>query len=289
MCDQRLGLDEATYARLAGEVTHIVHSAGNVRLDRSLEEARHHAVEPARNLVRLARACQAAGPLRKFDAVSTIGVAGRMPGLIPERPLTEPRAFHNTYEQAKAEMEAYLFEELAAGLPVTVHRPSMVVERSDTGRVYRKQVFYYLARWLTGERTFGFVPEFGDATLDLVPVDHVARAIYLAATDPATVGRVFHPCAGPERAARFDDLVEQLRREASAAGRKLPRLRHVPLGWFRRVLPPLTALTWGRTRRALGSLPYFLSYLEQRQAFDVCKTEAWLAARPARVLRPAAQ
>lgn len=269
---KQLGLDEVTYRRLAGEVTHIVHAAGCVKLNQSIEDARRNALEPARQLVALARACQRSGQFQKFDAVTTIGVAGRMPGLIPERRLTEPREFHNNYERAKAETEDYLFGELEAGLPLTIHRPSMVIARSDNGRVWRKQVFYYLSQFLTGEKTWGILPDFGDATLDLIPVDHVARAIYLASTDPATIGRVFHLCAGPERAVRLAELVARLRQEAIAQGKQLPQLKPLPLAWFARLLPLVAALTWGRTRKALNGLPYFLGYLEERQAFGVAGT-----------------
>jgi thioester reductase-like protein len=130
----RLGLDDATYRRLTGEVTHVVHSAGNVKLSQSLEEARANAVGSAQRVVEFARSCQDRGLLQKLDVVSTVGVAGRMPGLVPERRLSEPREFHNTYEQAKAEAEELLFQELQTGLPVTIHRPSMVVGNSQTGR-----------------------------------------------------------------------------------------------------------------------------------------------------------
>jgi nucleoside-diphosphate-sugar epimerase len=269
----KLGLDIPTFDRLARQLTHIVHAAGNVKLNQTIEEARRGAVDPARHVAELARACQRSGQFVKLDAVSTVGVAGRMPGLVPERPLTEPRQFHNNYERAKAEAENYLLGELAAGLPVTIHRPSMVVGRSDNGRVIRKQIFYYLCEFLTGKPTWGFLPNFGDAKLDIIPVDYVARAIHLCARRPDSVGRIVHLCSGPEKSIRLVDLSERLRRLARQNGQKLPRLRFLPVAWFRRALGLLTALTWGRPRRRLAALPYFLSYLEEPQDFAASATE----------------
>ena len=57
---------------------HIVHSAGKVKLNQTIEDARLGAVAPARHIVALARACQQNGQFVKLDAVSTVGIAGRM-------------------------------------------------------------------------------------------------------------------------------------------------------------------------------------------------------------------
>lgn len=264
-----LGLDAATFDRLAGELTHVVHAAGKVKLNQSIEEARRNALEPARQIVALARACQRSGQFVKLDAVTTIGVCGRMPGLIPERRLTEPRTFHNNYEQAKAETEDFLFAELDAGLPLTIHRPSMVVGRSDTGRVIRKQVFYYLCEFLTGKHTCGFLPNLGDATLDVIPVDEVARTIYHSSTNPETVGRVVHLCAGPDRALRLSDLVTQVRRDATARSEKLPQLHTLPLPVFSAGARLLSLFAPSGLKKTLRTLPYFLTYLSERQRFAV--------------------
>ncbi len=263
----RLGLGGDAWQRLAREITHIVHAAGNVRLNQSIEAARHDAVDSARSVAELAWASRASGGPAKLDAVSTVGVAGRMQGLIPERPLTEPRAFHNTYEQAKAEAEDFLLGELDKGLPLTIHRPSMVVGRSDTGRIIRFQVFYYLCDFLSGAKTWGFVPDTGEATLDIIPVDYVARAIHCTALHAQSVGRVLHLSSGPDGAIRIADLVGQVRARYADRGQPLPRLRLVPLGRVRWLLPLVTRASWGRTRRLLGTLPHFLAYLDDPQEF----------------------
>jgi thioester reductase-like protein len=209
-----------------------------------------------------------------------------MPGLVPERPLTEPREFHNTYEQAKAEAEDLLLRELDDGLPLTIHRPSMVVGHSQTGRIIRFQVFYYLCEFLSGKRTWGIIPDTGDAKLDIIPVDYVARAIHIASGQPDTVGRVFHLCSGPENAVRLTDLADRLCELAIPPGGKAFRLRRVPLTWFRRLLPWAARMTGGKSRRAIENLPFFLAYLDEQQMFDITHTRTFLSAHAVAVARP---
>src|SRR5688572_22578429 len=54
----RLGLEQPDYHRVARDVTHVIHSAGNVKLNRPLEEARRSAVDPTRHIVSLTNACR---------------------------------------------------------------------------------------------------------------------------------------------------------------------------------------------------------------------------------------
>jgi thioester reductase-like protein len=273
----RFGLDDAEYGRLSARCTHVVHAAGLVRMNLPLQEARRSAVDSVANVVELARACAA---LRKVDVVSTVGVGGRLQQAIPERWLTEPRAFHNTYEQAKAEAEDFLREQVArTPLPLTVHRPSMVVGDSRSGRIISFQVFYFLCEFLSGRRTLGLYPAFGDARLDVIGCDLVADAIAAASNDPQTAGRVLHLCSGPRDAVRIGDLKAQVRQAFASRGltvpadRVLPRHTYATLAtWASRVAP-------ARARKALATLPIYLDYLADSQAFDDTQFLAWLAAR----------
>lgn len=276
-CLPRMGLSDGEYLALAGEITHLVDTVGDVKLNRPLEEARAHAMGAVRNAVELARAAQARGQFVKLDWVSTVGVAGRMPGLLREEPVTAAREFHNSYEAAKAGAEDFLLAEMARGLPATIHRPSMVVGDSATGRIIRFQVFYHLCEFLSGRRTLGFVPDLGDCRLDVVPVDYVARAIHAVSGRPETAGRIFHLCAGPEMAAGLRPLSSAVRQIMIARGGKLPTLREIPPRWFARAVPLVARLLPARPRKMLGTLPHFLAYLAERQAFDNARTRAFLA------------
>ena len=52
-----LGLEESQSRRLAESLTHIVHSAGNVKLNQSIDQARKTAVEAAQYIVDLTKRC----------------------------------------------------------------------------------------------------------------------------------------------------------------------------------------------------------------------------------------
>ncbi|MDP1648557.1 MAG: SDR family oxidoreductase [Rubrivivax sp.] len=280
------GLAEDRLARLAGATTHIIHCAASVKLNMTLDEARATAVAPTRTVLELGRRGQRAGVLRKIDLVSTVGVWGRTPGHMPERRLPEVSDFHNTYEAAKAEAERVVWAE-GQGLPITVHRPSMVVGESATGRVIHFQVFYHLCEFLSGARTFGVMPHLGHTRLDTVPVDWVADAIHWASAHEETAGRIFHLCAGPQGAIALPRLQERVRQAWRESGRALPRLRVVDRRWLERLVPLIGALAGAKTRRALRGLPPVLAYLAEEQGF--ANTESLAAFATAGLPLPAVE
>jgi thioester reductase-like protein len=267
VCQPFLGMNPAEYRELAGECSHIIHSAGNVRMNLSLEEARRFSVGSARNIVAFGQACQSDGELQKLEFISTVGVAGRMKGLVPESWITESRSFHNSYEEAKAEAEDYIRNQVEKGLPATVHRPSMVVGDSRTGEIIHFQVFYHLCRFLSGRRTFGILPEVGDACLDIVPVDYVARAIIWSSNEQSVIGKIFHLCSGPDHSIPVKELGKQVRSVFKAYGYSLPISKTIPLWIFDTCLPLIGLVVSKEVKHAIKALPYFLEYLAEAQSF----------------------
>ena len=270
------GLGEAGFDTLAHSTTHAIHAAASVKLNMSLEQARSTAVQPTRTLLDLARRAAAAGTLRKLDLVSTVGVWGRTPGVMPERPLPEVRDFHNTYEEAKAEAERVLWQE-AAGLPITVHRPSMVVGETGSGRVIHFQVFYHLCEFLSGARTFGIMPGLGVTRLDTVPVDWVAAAICWSSLSEQQEQRILHLCSGPALAIALPRLQAAVRQAWVRAGRPLPRLKPVNRRLLERLIPAVGWLGGPGAQRALRALPPVLAYLGEDQGFANDQSAAALA------------
>ncbi len=260
-----LGLGAADRAALVQACTHIVHCAASVRMNLPLAEARRTALFPVGSVIELGRECRR---LAKIEFVSTVGVGGRWRGPLPERWLTEAREFHNTYEASKAEAEDLIRDAIAAGLPATVHRPSMVVGDSRTGAVVHFQIFYFICDFLSGMRTFGIYPKLGAATLDIVPNDYVAAAIVAASRDPTTAGAIFHLCAGPQRAVRLVELRRHVRRIFRRAGLMgwRPRL-DVPRGVFLAIMRGFAGLLPAHERRAVDTLPIYLDYLAGIQQF----------------------
>ena len=273
----QLGLAPADRDALVQQCSHLIHCAASVKLTMPADEARATAVTPTRSMLALARDIAATGRLRKVDLVSTVGVWGRTPGTMPERPLPEVQDFHNTYEAAKAEAERVVWDE-GAGLPITVHRPSMVVGDSRDGRVIQFQVFYHLCEFLSGGRTFGIMPRLGSTRLDTVPVDWVAAAIAWSSAHPErSTGRILHLCAGPQ-AMPLPELQQLVRQLWQQHGRRVPRLHTLPNQWLQRLVPVIGALAGAKTRRALRGLPPVLAYLAEEQAFGNRDSQALLDA-----------
>lgn len=261
------GLGAADHAQVVAETSHIIHCAASVNLLMPIEQARATAVTPTRTLLQFARLGVRAGALRKIDLVSTVGVWGRTPGQMPERRLPEVSEFHNTYEAAKAESERVIWAE-GEGLPITIHRPSMVVGATETGRVRNFQVFYHLCEFLSGARTFGIIPTLGTTRLDIIPVDWVARAIDWSSQRVETSGRIFHLCSGPDDAIGLLRLQDRVRSAWQQHGRPLPALRRVPRRLLEMLVPAIGAVAGAKSRRALRALPPVLSYLAEDQCFS---------------------
>ncbi len=273
----QFGVGGAGFSQLAGDTTHIIHCAASVKLNMEMAQARATAVTPTRTVLELGRRCAQAKTLRKIDLVSTVGVWGRTPGHMPERRLPEVTEFHNTYEAAKAEAERVIWSE-GEGLPITVHRPSMVVGETGSGRVMHFQVFYHLCEFLSGARTYGVMPELGHTRLDTVPVDWVADAIHWCSGHEETAGQIYHLCSGPDEAISLTSLQQRVRRVWQAQGRKLRRLRRVNRSLLERLVPVIGALAGEKARRALRGLPPILAYLAEDQGFTNPRTAQTLAA-----------
>jgi thioester reductase-like protein len=269
----RFGLTDAEYEHIASTTTHIIHSAAIVKMTLPLEEARHSAVTSVKSILELANECNSQGVLQKVDIVSTVGVAGLTPGLIPEEPMPDVQKFHNTYEASKSEAERFVFQN-RGDLPVTLHRPSMVVGNSKTGKIIHFQVFYHLCEFLSGQHTNGLIPRTNGVCLDTIPVDYVAKAIVYASQHPAeTSGKIFHLCSGPKASISVPDLVKQVRDSFDGSGKI--KTRAIPSSLFRRSLPVMSWFANERGKKALRNLPLFLDYLDFPQQFSNARSEVF--------------
>lgn len=267
------GLSDVAYANVAETTTHIVHSAAIVKMNLPLEEARRSAVTSVSAILALAKRCQANGLLQKVDIVSTVGVSGLTPGLMPEEPMPNVEKFHNTYEASKSEAERYIFAN-QGDLPLTIHRPSMVVGHAETGKIIHFQVFYHLCEFLSGQHTSGFIPKTNGVSLDTIPVSYVAKAIVFSAMNPnATRGQIFHLCSGPSVAVPVNELVSRVQTSFAQNSGKPPRA--IPAGLFRAALPVMVWFAGEREKKALRNLPIFLDYLAVPQGFSNEKSKVF--------------
>jgi thioester reductase-like protein len=270
----QFGLSTDEYDHISQNSTHVIHSAAIVKMTLPLEEARHSAVTSVKSIIELAKISLNHGVLQKVDIVSTVGVAGITPGLIPEQPLLNVDKFHNTYEASKSEAERYVFKNRGR-LPVTLHRPSMVVGNSQTGKIIHFQVFYHLCEFLSGQHTHGLIPKTEGVFLDTIPVDYVARAIVYSSLHPKeTSGELFHLCSGPILSIPISDLVGWVRDRLR--GSSSIKLRTVPSRLFRLGLPIMSWFAGDREKRALRNLPLFLDYMDFPQQFSNLRSAAFL-------------
>ncbi len=136
-----------------------------------------------------------AGPIPVLH-VSTAYVCGRRNGRIAESELDRGQAFANGYESSKADAERLIAAARGRGARIAVARPSIVVGASDTGAIGGFGSIYGLIR-LVAEGHLRILPAAPGASLDLVPIDHVAGGLAdIAERMDDASGQNFHLVSG---------------------------------------------------------------------------------------------
>jgi thioester reductase-like protein len=238
------GLDPRTVDELAEEVTTVVHCAASVSFDLPLEDSRRINVDGTRNVLELAERCPR---LKRLSYVSTAYVAGEPRRLFRENQLDVGQRFRNPYERSKFEAEC-MVRERAAGLPLQILRPSIVVGDSRTGRTSSFNVLYGpLKAFARG--AIPAIPARRSSPVDIVPVDYVAdRAVELA--EHGGDG-TFHLVAG-----RNATTVGRLLELASThMGHKPPAV--LPPAAYQRLVHPWLRRKYKGLRRMEAYFPYF--------------------------------
>ena len=83
-----LGLGEATFSRIAGRITYIIHAAADLRVNAPVRELRRTNFHGTANMLELARLAMHHHKLKRYAHVSTAYVAGRRSGVISESDLS---------------------------------------------------------------------------------------------------------------------------------------------------------------------------------------------------------
>ena len=194
------GWDDAEWERLTSTHDLLVHCAATVRFD--LDDEAYRAVNTggAANAVGFAQA----GNMPILH-VSTAYVCGARNGVILEDDALPTDGFANGYEASKAAAEKLV---RASGVPFAIARPSIVVGESETGRI-RQFDTTYAAFKLIAEGRVRHMPASSDATLDFVPLDHVAAGIVALAENMRRArGSAYHLVSGgPIPARLFADAI----------------------------------------------------------------------------------
>ncbi|EDL48422.1 SDR family oxidoreductase [Erythrobacter sp. SD-21] len=184
----RFGWDEDEFATIAQSHDLLLHCAATVRFD--LAEDDYHAVNVEG--VRHALALAAAGGMG-FLHVSTAYVCGARDGAIAETDPLPEGGFANGYEASKAAGERLV---RASDLRWAIARPSIVVGEHQSGAI-RQFDTTYAAFKLIAEGRVKHMPARSGATLDFVPLDHVAAGLVaMAERINEASGGTFHLLSG---------------------------------------------------------------------------------------------
>ncbi len=273
-----LGLDADARAWLDAGPVQVVHGAAEVRFDLPFAHMLEQNVGGTKQALSVARALAEQGRLVRFDHVSTAYVAGDREDVVSEDDVDVGQTPRNAYERTKLMSEVEVGAAKAEGLPVTVHRPSIIVGDSRTGRASSFKVLYWPMKVYARGR---FRTLFGrpDCLVDVVPVDYVADAMMALFDREEAVGRTFHLAAGPERQSTIAELVVIAR---EVFERKPVRYIDPDLymKWLRPVLKPLLMLVRPDVARRGG---VFLPYLRSNPTFSTANTESLIELRPPKV------
>jgi thioester reductase-like protein len=269
--DARLGLDDATYRRLASETVAVHHLAAVYDLAVGAPLAERVNVAGTQHVLDFCRACSR---LERHHYVSTAFVAGLRSGLVLESELAAGQAFKNHYESTKFAAEVLVHTSMDE-VPTTIYRPAIVVGDSRTGKTQKFDGPYYMLRTVVASAR-GPLPQIGreNAPFNVVPVDFVVDAIAAGAASPQAVGHTLHLVdPEPVSSAEVFRLLAQ-----EYAGRE---------PWFS-VPPGLLdrSLKFAAVRRFYGGTPReSLRYLNHPVRFDVSQASEILGAAGLRVPR----
>ena len=259
-----LGLSPAQLEQARAETTTIFHLAAIYDLAVDCAVASHVNVEGTLNVNNFAKSVT---NLRRYHYISTCYVAGKRQGLIKEDELHHDHGFRNHYEETKylAELEV---DALKSELPITIHRPAVVVGDSHTGETAKYDGVYYLIHYLRkwpGGLTLLNIGN-NEVRLNLVPVDFVVEAMVALAKDERATG------ATVQLADPAPLTTEQLFDEISKAIGGRDSFATVPAG----IVYPVLMLPFAPKITGLphSAVPYF--FLEQ--TYDTTRGRELLAA-----------
>ncbi|GGO05548.1 non-ribosomal peptide synthetase [Saccharibacillus kuerlensis] len=192
LSEDRMGLSDETYIRLASETDAIVHAAATVKHYGSYEDFKRHNVEATEMLLRLAESDRR----KDFHHISTLGVAT---GIIPqceeaffsEYDLNLGQEYENYYAKTKFEAEEMVVEARQRGLRTSIYRLGNVVFHSETGRFQEnigENAFYTMLQSFV---RLGIVPKLEPDT-DFSYVDGISQAILLLMRPENLQNEIFH-------------------------------------------------------------------------------------------------
>jgi len=272
LCTDGLGLPPDARARIANEVTTIVHLAANTTFSSPLDHARAVNTLGTRHVLEIAGDCASAAHVAY---VSTAFVAGRRTGVIAEDGQSASAGWVNAYEQSKYEAEQLVKEHASSWV---ILRPSTVV-CDDVGGQVTQMNAVHRALNLYRQGLVAMMPGVTGSTVDAVTTSYVADGIALLALREDAAGKTVHLCAG-EGALRLDELLDitYARWATDPVWRKRgivrPAITDLPTyALFERTIEEIADASLKRIARALS---HFVPQLALPKVFDTTNAEALL-------------
>lgn len=169
-----------------------IHSAAVTHLGATADECQRANVVGTVRALELAQQLRRQGRLERFAYISSYAASGTArSGYFSEDSLPREPVFANEYERTKYAAETRVREAMKGELPVVIFRPSVTVGDTQTGRIAHFNLFYQVVRVL-GTGMLSHWPDLRERTVNIVPVDYVARAIRQGLEAAWAVGRCFH-------------------------------------------------------------------------------------------------
>ena len=202
--EERLGLDPDEYNFLLHNVTHIIHTAADLRLNIPLNDLRKVNVQGTLNLLEFALDINKDHKIERFSHLSTAYVAGGQTDLISEDVITDEYGFLSNYEISKYEGE---LEVKNSDLPISIFRPGMVIGDSKSGYIKTFNTIYVLIR-LYLNKQLQLMPVSKKSKLNIVPVDYVAESVVELTFNQNTEGKIFHLTAPYNSLPTVEDFLD---------------------------------------------------------------------------------
>lgn len=203
-----LGISNDNKSLLQAEgISHIVHCAAETSILKSRDYLWQINVEGTKHVLQFVRSIGCDSCL--FAFVSTAYVAGRSRGVIKEeQPL--PDQFYTLYEESKAEAEKVVRE---SGMNWIILRPGMIVGHSVTGHTRNFNTVYYVMKLLLQDK-MGFMPVSPQQTVNIAPVDYVAKTAIQLLFEEKALCKTFHLTLPHEQLPKAVELIDAVRQWA---------------------------------------------------------------------------
>ena len=271
-----LGLSDWQATALRRSVTEVIHCAADTRFDTKLDEARESNLQGTVNLLRLAADCER---LIKFLHVSTVYVAGRLSGSIPEAVISHSQRFSNNYQQSKYEAEAAVAE-FAGSVPSVIARLSTIV--GDSRGLVRKQNYVHQLLRLFPRSHLQQAPCEPKGLVDMIASDWAAGALAWLFLNRFQAGQVWHISDGPTAGFTVEEMLAETHRLFAHHPRaqrwmpiELPRM--VPLVDYEEFVERTESSGSRLAAEMLRVVNYYLPHLGMAQTFENHRTRALLA------------